>query len=207
MRGVLALLLILPPVAACIGPGYACDRGAVEIHAPVNIRAAEDVLTEANAVPVGQKWGVHGEIRVFYGQQYPVLLYIWPGGVRIQLAVKEYERNGMSERCEFYMDPGELNVKSIVRTELAFLRERGVLKISGEELEEAVRLAGWGLAGNRWLEVGRGGVRVEGVRGCRETPVFVLAEWRKGEEKRGVPAWAVVAAALLLLVWLAAGRR
>ncbi len=172
----------------------------------MNMEAAEKTLVEANVTPVGQAWGVEGEMRVFYGREYPVLLYIWPEGVRIQVAVKTFERNEMSERCIFYTEPKELNVKEIMRSELSFLREKQVISLTERELEEVVRLAGWGLAGNMWIKAGGNAVRVEGVRGCRSVPVFLLNEWKKREEGQApsTPFWVfILLLPLLLILWLA----
>lgn len=205
MRWIVALLLLLPVAMACLGPGYTCDRGAVEIHVPVNVLVAKKALVEANVIPAGQAWGVSGEVRVFYGREYPILLYIWPKGVRIQVAVKGFERNGTSEHCEFYVDPRELNVKDVVKRELVSLREKGVVNIAPEQVEEVVKLAGWGLAGNQWLVVNEG-VKIEGVRGCKEWPVFVLKEWKKGEQ-RAFPPWTVLVVAALLLLFFSLRRR
>ena len=88
-----SVLLFLSTVIACASSviGNTCEMGAVDITIPVNMERAEEILVEANVEPAGSFWPGTKDIHVFYGKHYPILLHLWPNGMRIQIAVKSFK--------------------------------------------------------------------------------------------------------------------
>ncbi len=172
----------------CIGTGYTCDRGAIEIHMKVNKEIISKYFEEANVTPYGQTWGVKGEISIYYTKFKPILLYVFDNGIRIQIAVKNFYiyQNGSSwrEKCEFYEDPGKFNPKEITREILYELKRIGAINIGYRKIAKIVSLVRyWGLAGNQWIDAEKEyAIGVLGLRGCGGGPIFLLEEWREHKE-------------------------
>ncbi len=201
-RLVVGLLLALPLALACIGTGYTCDRGGVEVHVPVDVGKALAVLPEANVKPVGSFWGGGEEnLHVLYSPIEPVLVYVWQHGFRVQIAVKRFEP-GEREVCVLWKEPKDLNVKEVVGTVLDVLRSSGAVDVSDDVADKIVQLSGWGLAGNAWIDVKGDHVSVQAVRGCGGFPVTVWegGEWPKIESSGGFPFATAVGAGVALIV-------
>lgn len=180
------VILLLPMVFSCIGTGYTCDRGGIEIHLKVNKDVIDKHFQRAGVLHYGQKWGVKGNISVYYTEIKPVLLYVFDNGIRIQIAIKDYKVfEGLNESCEFWEDPEELDAKEIIVKILNELKNIGAINIENSELQKIANISYWGISGNLWISVENEEIKVTGVKGCGGGGVFILKEWKPGREVEG----------------------
>ncbi len=196
----------------CIGTGYTCDRGAIEIHVPLSFEKIDAAYKKANVKPYGQLWGVRGNISAYYTDKKPILLYVFDNGVRLQIAVKNFTvHKFLNESCEFWDDPKNLDAKNITEQELRKLKSIGAINLTENQIRKIVEFAEWGVAGNMWIDVREGltgvyAVNVGGVRGCGGGFVAILSDtsyWDKNlqeveeklaEKESGRSAIAVISA-------------
>jgi len=161
---------------------------------------------EANVIPIaGEK-----NIYLYYSPVKPVLVYAWKDGIRLQIAIKSFERNGTKEKCILMAKPRDVNVKETVEKTLRALKEAGAIKGTTAEEEAIVKRAAWGLAGNFWIEVKGGRVNVVGVRSCSKIPVYIFqGEWKSVEETKSLqlPLPIVLGFIIVIFVVLALRRR
>ncbi len=191
IKGLLIFLIMFSVMQTgfgCIGTGYTCDKGAIEIHIPVDLEKVKLAYERANVKPYGQLWGARGNISVYYTDKKPILLYVFGNGIRLQIAIKNFTvHRGLNESCEFWEDPKNLDAKIITEQELRKLESIGAINLTENQIRKVVELARWGVAGNMWINAEDVNViGVLGVKGCGGGFVAILSDtsyWDKNLQK------------------------